>query len=301
MPSPNSKTTLAMSELLALETLELKAKRIVAGLLEGIHKSFQTGYNVEFKEYREYVPGNDAKQIDWKLFCRTDRLYLKLRESETQVNGSILIDRSGSMDFRGDRAQLTKWEYAQQIAAALLLFLSRQRDPVSLGIAGDTLESYFESSLHPETIRGMISELDNTPASGTGDLRAVSERALRLLKPQSLVFIISDFYSDVSAIEESVTLLSAKGCECFILQIVDPVEVDFDIEEDTTLVDLETETETAINPVEIKEEYLAKFNQQVDALQRLALKNQGVFLQLKTDSIPIDRLAHYLLQREAMS
>ncbi|MGB0744386.1 MAG: DUF58 domain-containing protein [Opitutales bacterium] len=293
------KTPVQLKDVESLSDLELKARQIVAGMMEGLHKSYQTGYNVEFKEYREYVPGNDTRQIDWKLFCRTERLFLKIKETETHVNGYVLVDCSASMDFRSKGSTLTKWQYAQQMASALMLFLAQQRDPVALAIAGSTLDAFYENTMHPETIRGMIHELGETVPAGSFDFDAVMRRLLPLIKKQSLVFILSDFYTDIGAAKEAVGHLRARGCECFFLHIVDPVETDFSIEEETTLVDLEDGSEFSVDPEVLRENYLKQFNQHVAALEDMMNRNHGVFLQMRTDRLPLGQLATYLRGREA--
>lgn len=293
------KTPVRLNDLESLSDLELKARQIVAGMMDGLHKSYQTGYNVEFKEYREYVPGNDTRLIDWKLFCRTERLFIKLKEMETHVNGYVLIDRSASMNFRSKWATLTKWQYAQQIAAGLMLFLSQQRDPAALAIAGSSLDAFYENTMHAETIRGMIHEIGEAEPSGQFEFEAVMGRLLPLIKKHSLVFIISDFYTDPRPAKEAAGHLRAKGCECFFLHIVDPIEADFSIEDEATLVDLEDGSECSVDPEAVRENYLEQFNQHVASLEDIMNRNQGVYLQMRTDHLPLGLLATYLRGREA--
>lgn len=299
--TPSVKSHFQLSSLETLHGLMLKAEMIVAGTLEGFHKSFQAGFNVEFKEYREYFPGNDPRSIDWKLFGRTDELYIRVKESETNINSYVLVDCSGSMDYQSERAKMTKWQYAQLMSAALLLFLAQQHDQVSLGLLSEQIDHYVQGSPDQETLYGMVNELERAGPSGSLQFEQVMDKVRPLIKSGSLVFLVSDFYSDIEVIRHEVAKLKGKGCECFLLQIVDPREVDFDFDEETTLIDLEDGEKLSINPLELKRQYMERFNAQVQALEEIAREHQGAYLQMRTDSMPLDQFAAFLIKRNELA
>ena len=196
MPGASVTDYLSAEELARLPDLELRARFLVEGCLNGLHQSPFQGCNVEFKEHREYTHGDEFRNIDWNVYARTDRLYMRLREDETNLSAVLLLDRSASMDFPGTRAKISKYAFAQECAAALMLFLRRQGDAFTLVLVGNRMPELAAPSASEVQCQRML--VDLAAPADSGDCRW--ERALphlaRALKPHSIAVLFSDFYTE---------------------------------------------------------------------------------------------------------
>ena len=233
----------------SLSSLVLKAKYLVSGFFDGRHRNNASGSDVEFKEYRDYYFGDDMRSIDWRLYARTDQLHVKLRESETNLSSYIFMDTSRSMLYKSDKAIASKWEYSQIMAAALLMLFQKQNDARALVLLGKGLDLFIEPSVNSLDTQKMFFSLEAKKPLGQCDIVNGLKQARVLVNEKSIIFIISDFYCDTTSLEETLNYFASKGCELILLPILDPMELDFDLEGTFMLEDMESETVLSVNPI----------------------------------------------------
>lgn len=287
-----------MDLLARLPSLELRARFIVEGFLTGLHRSPLRGSSVEFMEYRDYQQGDDARSIDWKNYARTDRLHVRLREDETNMRAYLLLDRSASMNYRSRNELLTKWDYARSLAAALLLFLHRQRDAVSLGMVGDGLEEFLSGEgAGSVRFHAMTAALHCEAEADRSRLAdALDELALKARR-RSIVMVISDFYEDLEQLKRSLDRFSHEKCEILLFQTLDPAELDLSLSPAGIFIEQETGMEMAVTPDVVREKYRRAIDSHRERLQTVARLRSGDCLVLPTDTPPLKALGLYLSKR----
>ncbi len=287
-----------------LARLDLVAKTVVEGYITGLHKSPYHGFSTEFAEHRQYMPGDAFRYVDWKVYGRTDRLYIKRFEEETNCKSHILLDVSGSMDFQHS-GPVSKLRYATMLAAALSYLMLRQRDAAGLVTYAEKMQAY----LPPRSVQSQLTEilkvLSHVEAEGAtrtpGILHALAER----LAVRGLVILISDLVFDGGDDEDADFLKGLKhfrhdGHEVLVFHVIDPAEKSFNFSGETRFVDLESGSEIATQPRLIREEYLARYNKRLSALVRAMHDISVEYVELKTD-VPYDRaLTEYLAKRKRL-
>ena len=304
-------------EILArIGNLELIAKFVVEGFISGLHKSPYHGFSVEFSQYRQYMPGDDTKHIDWKAYARTDRYYIKQFEEETNLNCYLLLDTSQSMvhprpeEGTGDaegQAQgtaptaetLTKLRYSSFLIASLAYFMAKQRDAVGFAYFDDTLHQYIparSSASHLHTILLTLETLQTAKSTRMGaPLHQIAER----LTKRGLVIFISDLYDENQ--DEVVTGLEHlryEGHEVIVFHVLAQQEVDFAFDRLLRFVDSENDVEIITTPQAIRESYLNHFDEFINAY-RVALRQADIDYNLITTSTPVDvALSSYLAKRQ---
>jgi uncharacterized protein (DUF58 family) len=240
--------------LMAIRNLELRAKVVVEGFWSGIHRSPYHGFSVEFTEYRPYTPGDDPRYLDWRLYARTDRSYLKKFEDETNLRCYLLVDNSRSMDY-GSLAY-SKSAYTRTFAATLAYFLYRQGDAVGLLSFDEQVRGYIPARHRGGHLRHLILRLEQPAGGASTDLAAPLERLLSLLKRRSLAILISDLLAPVEALEQRLAALTASGHEVILFQVLDPAEVTFSFERPALFQDLETRADLFVDPAAARQAYL---------------------------------------------
>lgn len=283
-----------------LPTLELKAKFLVSGFLAGLHKTPFRGASVEFKEYRDYQQGDEIKWIDWKVYARTDRLHVRLRDDESNLTAYLLLDKSASMNFKSEKALMTKWDYARALAAAFLLFLHRQHDRMSMGFIASELEDFSKGGSGSAHFHRLMSSLHREADGPLSNLAFASETAANLVRNRAIVIIISDFYARPDTLEPAVRHLRYKNCETIFLHILDPGEEDFDFGEPILLKELETDFRLEISPDILRREYLEKISSHKFELSETVRRFGGDYLRLRTDEPPLQALGAYMAKRSAL-
>ena len=277
--------------------LELLARTVVDGFLTGLHRSPYLGFSMDFAEHRPYMPGDDIRRIDWKLYGRTDRHYIKLFEADTNANFSVLLDLSTSMNYGSH--SLTKLDYARYLAACLTYFSNKQRDRVGLVTFDHEIVDYVPPSMkHLDTI---LYTLDRATAGRPGSLSDPILRVTEMLGRKGILVVISDFYEEPDAILSALGLLRARGHDVIVFQIMDPYELEFPFQESSGFEDLETGQQIPVIPGKLRADYLAMMNAHLAALEKSFTDNQIDYRLLDT-SKPLDAaLFEYLLSRERMS
>ena len=244
--------------------LELVARAVVDGFINGLHKAPCFGASVEFAEHRGYVPGDDIRRIDWKLWARTDRYYVKEYEAESNANFSVLLDVSKSMDY-GSRG-ITKLDYARILTACLTRLVHHQRDRVGLAtFDNDVVEHVPASAKHMEVV---LHVLDRIRPGRPGSLKAPLHKLAEHFGRRGVLVVISDFYEDPEAVVDAVTPLRFRGNDLIVFHVLDPAELDFGFSDASAFEDLESGEQMPVVPDGIRKEYTSLVNAHVDALQR---------------------------------
>jgi uncharacterized protein (DUF58 family) len=296
MAGPRERQFLDPAVVARLGTLELKARTIVEGFLSGLHRSPFKGFSVEFAEYRQYIPGDDLSTIDWKVYARSDRHYVKKFEEETNLDCHVMLDVSGSMAY-GSRG-ITKFEYAQCLAASLGYLMNRQRDAVGVTAFADQIVGMLPASSRPGHLRNLLITLDRLKAErGTNVSKPLHQLADSLTK-RGMVVLISDLLDDPERVIRGLKHFQYRGSDVIVFQILDPDEIEFPFERATRFEDLETDDEVMAVPVIVREHYLRAIGELIDRYKR-ELGAVGIDYQLLTTREPLELgLLAYLSTRE---
>jgi len=283
-----------------LSSLEVQAKYLVNGFLSGLHKSPFQGSSVEFKEYRDYQPGDELKLIDWKVYARTDRLHVRLREEETNMTVYLLLDKSASMNYKGPKALMSKWDYARALVAAFLIFLHRQRDSAAMGFLGAELENFIQGRSSPAHFHQLMVNLHSKADSTVSNIAEAMKPLPNLVRRRSIVIVFSDFYESAQNLEAPVSFLQHLNCEIIFFHIMDPSELDFDFDLPIRMQDLETGDNMTINPDALRKDYLKKMQMHTSSMSKMLLGLGGDYRLLRTDEVPLQALGEYLAKRSAI-
>lgn len=285
--------------LAALGGLDLKARYVMEGVLAGMHRSPFHGFSVEFSAYREYEPGDDLRHLDWRLFARSDRLYIKQFLQETNARFYVLCDTSGSMAYRGPAAWGSKLEAARVVAAAMTWFLLRQNDAVGLvaPAGGDGPPEFIRPSQKPSQLGLMFRHLERLQAEGAASLAALLGHAARLIHRRSVVLLFSDLLEPSAAVALAFRELAFLGHECLVFQVLDRDELDFPFTEASLFEDLETGARRRVAPGEARARYLARFRAFMDEHARLFRDLGMPHCVLRTDEDPWPALLMFLNER----
>ncbi len=296
-PQPKPLPPLDMALLAELPDLTLQARYMVEGFLSGQHRSPQKGSSVEFAEYRAYQPGDDLRRVDWRLYGRTDRLHVKQYEEETQLRVFLLLDTSASMDFRSPQAKFRKIEFARILLAALGLLAQRQRDAVGLALAGASLADFMRARSSPAHWRGFVARLEAVIPGGITSLADSLESLAELVPPRSLVVIASDFYEEIPRLAAALQRLRYDHHDLIGLHVLDPWEIDFDLDERGQFVDAETGARIKMDAAAVRKGYLERFGKFCAELDETFRSLGGESMRLRTDQSPMEVLAEYLAHR----
>ena len=276
--------------------LQLLAKTVVDGFLTGLHRSPYLGFSIDFAEHRPYMPGDDIRRIDWRLWARTDRHYIKLFEADTNANFVVLLDVSASMSY--GTHSLAKLDYARYLAACLSFFSSEQRDRVGLVTFDHEIVQYVPPSMkHLDTI---LHILDGAEAGRRGSLKEPLLQITELLGRKGILVLISDFYEEPDRVIEAIGPLKARGHDMIAFQVMDPAELEFPFEQASGFEDLESHEQIPVVPGKLKEDYKRMVADHLETLKTRFASNRIDYTLLDT-SKPLDlALFQYLLAREAM-
>src|SRR5437879_5663629 len=277
--------------------LDLRAKFIVEGFLAGLHASPFHGFSVEFSEHRKYVPGDDLKDLDWTVLGRTDKYYLKKFEAETNVTGYLVMDLSASMAYTY-RQELTKFEYAICLAAALGYLMIHQQDPVGLV----TFDTIIQASLPPRSKRTqlgtILAVLANLKPSGKTDVARCLHQLAAMIRSKSLVMLFSDLLADPAPVLESLHHLRHRGNEVILFHILDEAEAHFPFEGIIEFEDVEEPNQLTVDARGIRDDYLSALGEFQAFYRRECAKANIDYVPMDT-SVNFDRaLMEYLMQRQ---
>jgi uncharacterized protein (DUF58 family) len=278
-----------------LGTLELKARTIVEGFLSGLHRSPFKGFSVEFAEYRQYMPGDDLATIDWKVYARSDRHYVKKYEEETNLDCHLMVDVSGSMAY-GSHG-ITKHEYASCLAASLGYLMNRQRDAVGLTAFDEQILTMLPASSRPGHLRALLVTLSRLhPGARTNVSKPLHQLAESLTK-RGMVVLISDLLDEPERVIRGLKHFQFRGTDVIVFHVLDPDEIDFPFERPTRFEDLETSAEVMAVPTVVRDHYLKAMGDLIGRYKR-DLGASGIDYCLLKTTAPLElALLEYLSTR----
>ena len=279
-------------------SMELRARTIVEGFLIGLHRSPYKGFSVEFSEYRQYMPGDDLSLIDWKVYARSDRYYVKKFEEETNLECHLLLDVSGSMGFAS--SGVTKQEYGSYLAASLAYLMHRQHDAMGLMVFADQVLSHLPVSARPDHLRRLLLSLDRLKPGQGSDLSKPLNTLADALSRRGMVVLISDLLDDPQEVVKGLRHLRFRGTDVVVFQVLDTAELTFPFDRESRFQDLETKEEVWAVPSLVREYYLGEIRDLI-AFYTRELKLAGIDYTLVDTSKPLDfALLQYLSARSRL-
>lgn len=293
----DSRTYLDPRTLSKLKGLDLKARLIVEGYVSGLHKSPYQGFSVEFAEHREYVPGDDLRYVDWKVFGKSDRFYLKQFEEETNFACQILLDCSESMGYQSDEAPVSKLEFAKYIAAALAYLVVRQQDAAGLATFDTRLGTFLRPSSQPSHLKQIIHVLEQSSPAGETAVGPIFHDLAERIHKRGLVIILSDLFDDVGSILSGLKHFRHRRHDVSVIQIIDPAEQDFPFDDPTLFKGLEGLPDQITEPRALRNAYRAEFESFLRSIRRGCRDLQMDYQLLRTDQMLDVALAAFLANR----
>ena len=284
-----------------LRGLELKARTIVEGHFAGSHPSPYRGFSVEFAEHREYVPGDDLRYVDWKVFGKTDRYYLKQYEEETSFACYLVLDCSESMTYQSEQAAVSKLEYARWMAAALAWLIVHQQDAVGLVTADTEISSFLGASSRASHLNHLMHTLENTPSRGETALGSVLHELAERLPRRGVIVLLSDLFDEPEAILRGLQELRHHRHDVAVMQLIDPAEQDFPFEEPTLFHGLEGAPTQLANPRSLRAAYQEEFSRFLERVAQGIRQLKMDHVLVRTDAAPAASLAQLLRARATRS
>jgi uncharacterized protein (DUF58 family) len=266
-------------------SLELKARTIVEGFLSGLHRSPMRGFSVEFAEYRQYLPGDDLSTIDWKVFARTDRHYVKKYAEETNLRAYLILDISASMSYSS--GPMSKLEYGSCLAASLAYLMRRQRDSAGLMTFDDRIRTLLPPGSRPGHLRSLLLALDRQQTGTTTDMGRPLHQLADALEKRGLVVLISDLLDDPARVMDGLKHLRFRGSDVLVFHVLDHAELTFPFEGPATFQDVETGEQVVTAPAAVRAQYLEAMDAHVDGYRR-GLRSAGIDYRLLDTSEPLD-------------
>lgn len=267
--------------LMAIRSLELRARVVVEGFWSGLHRSPYHGFSVEFAEYRQYTPGDDLRYLDWRVYGRSDRYFIKRFEDETNLRCHLVVDQSRSMAYGS--AGITKAAYASTLAATLGYFLHLQGDAIGLVTFDDGMREFLPPRHRPGHLRQVMAALDRAPKGLGTDLGAPLERLAEMMLKRGLMVILSDFLAPLDRLKQGLSRLAASGHELAVFQVLDPFETGFQFDAPALFEDAETGRTLLIDPAVVRDVYVQRLEQHCAALKETCSQLGADYVRLGTD------------------
>ncbi len=282
-----------------LKGMEMRARMVVEGFITGLHKSPYHGFSVEFAEHRQYMPGDNIRDIDWKVYAKSDRFYIKQYEEETNLKAYLLLDCSRSMSYKsGDR--ITKLDYAGLLSGALSYMMLRQRDAVGLVTFDDKIRRYIPPRSKSGHLHLLLNEIAKQEPSSTTDISATLHEMAERIKRRGLIIIMSDLFDEVDNILSGLKHFRYNRHEVIVFHILDPRERDFAFPREAIFKDMETGEELTTLPYQIKKEYknhVESFSKEIATVCR---QSNVDYFPIDT-SMPFDKALYaFLAKRERL-
>ena len=285
-----------------LRGLELRARSVAAGSVSGMHRSAYHGFSVEFAEHRQYTPGDDIRYMDWRIFGRADRLYIKQYEEETNLHCNFLVDASRSMSFSGPAARgFTKFDYAAALAAGLAYLLTHQQDAAGLQTFDHEVRDALPTGSGHTHLANFLDILERTRPERNTDVKMLFHRMAEELRRRSMIVLISDLLADADDVVAGIEHICYVGHELIVLHVMDDQEWNFPMIENLLFEGLEDETRLPADPQALRRSYL-------DAVRRFVTRVESVCLKHRADYIPVNTrdpvgavLCGYLARRSGLT
>jgi uncharacterized protein (DUF58 family) len=277
--------------------LMLRARSMVEGYVSGVHRSPFHGFSIEFAEHREYAPGDDLRYLDWKVFGRTDKYYLKQFEEETNLVCHLLLDASESMRYRSSAALMSKLDYAKRAAAALAYLVLHQQDSVGLAVFDSEIRTLVRASGNPSRLKELLKVMDNASAERKTSTGPIFHDLAERLKKRGIVIVLSDLFDNVEAMMTGLKHLRHRRHDVILMHVLDPAEMDFSFDEMTLFRGLEKLPDVLAEPKSLRKAYLAEFNRYLHQLKTGCRAQSIDYVLLRTDQSLEVVLSSYLASR----
>ena len=282
-----------------ISRLDLIARLVVEGFITGLHKSPYHGFSAEFAEHRQYMAGDSLRYLDWKVYARSDRMYVKRFEEETNLKSHIILDMSGSMEFQS-RGLVSKFRYASILASALAFLMIRQRDSVGLVTFSDAMKAYVPPRSMQSQLKEIIKTLSTSHPQGKTVTSEVLHTMAERISTRGLVILISDLVVNPGELIHGLKHFRHNGHEVLVFHVLDPMELSFDYSGETRFTDLETGARITTQPWHIRENYLSLMKERLSSLVHSMHEISVDYARFTTD-IPFDRaLTEYLSKRKRL-
>ena len=294
---PDSKRFLHLESIKRISRLDLRAKHVVEGFLSGMHRSPFFGQSIEFRQHREYAPGDDLRHIDWKVWARQDRLTIKQYEEDTNMRVNLLVDVSNSMKY--GRGVFTKFEYAATIATSLAWLVLKQQDAVGCMTFDESVRSRTPTSSQKLQLNHIVNSLEAATPNKKTNLQSIFSDAAETFPRRGIMIVVSDLFGDVESTLKGLRLLRQRGHDVMVLHVLDEDELEFPFSGSSRFADLESETKLNCNPKALRDGYLEAINEFLDEVRRGCAKAAVDYARVST-SDPMDAtLATFLSRRMA--
>jgi uncharacterized protein (DUF58 family) len=280
-----------------LRGLELRARAVVAGFISGMHRSAYKGYSVEFAEHRQYVPGDDIRHIDWRLFGRKDRFYIKQFEEETNLRCNLLVDISKSMLFGAGYGDRNKYDYAATLAASLAWLLTQQHDAAGLVTFDDRVRAKLPCTTGKPHLSDILSVLEKSGPAGTTNVKILFHRLAEELQHLSTVVLISDLLTDVDDVCGGIEHICLAGHELIVFHVLDEQEWNFPFAENLLFEGLEDDVRLLADPQSLRTSYLNAVQRFTGRVRAACLKHGADYVAVNTRDMPSVTLGAYLGMR----
>ena len=282
-----------------LENLHLIAKKVVEGFIVGLHKSPYHGFSVEFSDHRAYGPGDETRHIDWKLWGKTNRFFVKRYEEETNLKAHIMIDQSRSMKYSSH--SINKLEYSKMLAASLSYMLIKNQDAVGLYMFGDTIKKIIPPRSTKGHLNTLISQMQQIGVTKKTNISHSIHECAEKIQKKGLVILISDLMDYPDNVMMALKHFLYKGHEVIIFHVLDPQEISLDFNEKVRFKDLESNTEIITDPRQLQKTYKKKIKEFIDFYKRNCGQNKIDYVTIETNASLELALTEYLLKRKKLN
>ena len=294
--------TLDPALLARLGPLQVRARKVMEGVLTGLHKSPHHGQSVEFAEHKEYAPGDEIKHIDWRAFAKLDKYYVKRFEMETNLRALLVLDASGSMAY--GRGAMTKLQYASVCAGALAYLLARQGDQVGLCVAGDGgtsegVREFLPFASSPTHVQELLRMLEGSQGKGPTLLPAALDFTAEKAGRRALVVVLSDLFDATEQSLPALKMLRSRRHDVLLLQTLDREELDFHFDDPTRFLSMEDDRQIEAQPRQIRGSYLVEMRRFLESTRKELARSDVEVEQIATDAAPDRVLLKLLARREA--
>ena len=280
-----------------ISSLDLRARLVVEGFMVGLHKSPYHGFSVEFSQHRPYMQGDNLRSVDWRVFGKTEKYYIKQYEEETNLRSYIILDSSKSMSYSSNKI-VSKLDYASTLVAALSYMMIKQQDAVSLTIYSDEIQKYLPPKSSNSYLQQILKELVDLKASSKTNTSDALNKIAEKIRRRGLVIIISDFFDDVDKTLKAIKHFAHQKNEVIIFQVLDPLERTFGFGKDAIFKDLETDEELTTQPYQIQKAYQEAINEFINKIKRECLNSNFDYNLLDTTT-PFDKALFSYIQKRS--
>ncbi|NQT20379.1 MAG: DUF58 domain-containing protein [Planctomycetes bacterium] len=295
----DSRRFLSPEMLKKMAHLSIKSRTVVEGSVTGAHRSPYKGFSTEFADHREYVKGDDLKHLDWRIYARSERHYIKQYEENTNLKAYILIDSSGSMAYASNG--MSKYEYACYLTAGLSYTIINQQDSAGLAIFDEKIQNYFPPKSTVSHLRAMLDALVEVRPAAETDTSVALHTMAEMLKRRGMIVIISDLMDEPEHVIKGLAHFKQRRHDVIVFHVLDDYELNFPFEKNSEFLDMETGERIRVAPKEIKQEYAQELTQFLDTYKRACFENGIDYVTINTKIRPEVFLAAYLTGRAKLT